>query len=154
MTMAAEQEIKAEEPQEKLKPFSGGSFLITLIAAGVSTIFSERHMLPYIVTYMFVFFMGHLIFDLTPPPVRSAVWVVRIKAMLILMLTGLWAGPVFLSRFIRPPLAYGLSIFVSAMLIHFIPPISAQQRKMPLWKWSIFCAGFGLLLGVLHFRSN
>jgi hypothetical protein len=146
----AEQEAKSEDSQEKSKPRSGSSLLIIFIASGVATIFEKGHLLPYVVTYIFVFFMGQLIIDKTPPPARFLVWFGRIVAVLALALTGVWIGPVLLSRLIWPPLAWGLSIFLSFMLIHFIPPVSAQQRKMPLWKWAIFCAGSGLFFGVLH----
>ena len=150
-----EQKTESAGSEEKSSRLPGRFYLVIFISSGVSTILNKSSVLPVIVAYVLGYFIGGLVFYWVPPrpSVRFSVWFVRLTGLFALALVGLWAIPILLGRWMWPPLAYGSMAFLTFLLLFFIPPIrAAQKRKIALWQWVIFCTVFGLLFGVLgHF---
>lgn len=150
----SEQEAQFEE---KTNPFSGRAILTTFVCVIAANVFKEQGWLPYIVGFSLAAAVALIIEYWIPPkpPVSFLAWSVKIFVYFVLITLGLWAIPTFLSRWIWPPLAYGLPTFVLFLSTHWLPSLYPSKGREALWKWILFSLGFGLLYAVVgYYKPN
>lgn len=148
-----EQEAQFEQ---KTSPFSGRATLNTILSVVAANVFKDLGWLPYLVGFSLAYAVALLIEYWIPPkpPVSFLAWAGRILVYFVLILLGLWALPSLLSRWLWPPLAYGLPAFVSIVLIYWLPPIYPSKGKNDFWQWILYSLGAGLLFAILGYYKT
>jgi hypothetical protein len=143
----------ADQFERKLR--SGRAFLTMLLCAIVANLFNDYGCLPFIVGYTLTFAIAIVIEYWIPPkpPVTFPIWVLKILSLSVPIPLALWLIPKLLSRWIWPPLAYGLPAFILTMANYWIPPLYPIKRDNALWKWVLFSIGFALIFGLIgHYK--
>lgn len=114
-----------------------------VIAANV---FKDLGWLPYIIGFLLASAVALVIEYWVPPkpPVSFPIWVLKILALFIPVLLGLWIIPKALSRWIWAPLAYGLPVLILFFSLYWMPPLYPIKRSDALWKWVLMSFGFAL----------
>lgn len=141
--------VSEEEAQfkHKLRPYSGWALSTMFVCVIAANVFQDLGWLPYIVGFSLASALVLVIeYWISPkPPVSFPIWVLKILALLIFVLLGLWIIPKVLSRWIWAPLAYGLPAFISLLSIYWMPPLYPIKRSDTLWKWALISFGFALV---------
>ena len=139
--------------ERKVNPLAGHSFLSILFCVIAANVFEKLGWLPYIVGFTLASAIALLIEYWIPPkpPVSFPVWGLKVITLIILILLGLWIIPIFLSRWLWPPLAYGLPTFILFASLYWMPPLYPIKRRDALWKWILLALGFALLMSFMGY---
>lgn len=140
----SEQEIAEHEA----KLMSGKRYLLSIFICPVTASILTS---IFPVTRTFGYFIGAVLFFLIdywipPRPRRSFLnWFLKVVVHATEIMLGLWLMPLFLSRLVWPPLAYGLSALILCFSLYWASPLYPKRNSVSLKKWLIVSALFTLL---------
>jgi len=82
---------------------------------------------------------------LPKPRLGYSKYLVLVAAYMLIGLTGFWALPRMLERWLGKPLAYGLPIMVLGIAAYWLPRLYRPEKRERLWLWSLCVIAFAVL---------
>jgi len=141
---------QATQLQSDSRAFDGRLILIIVVCTLVAEFLRGVKWLPFPIglslVYYFALLIGYWIGR--RPTLTFTQFALRLTGYLIVVVTGLWAIPTILTRWVWKPIAFGVPVLLIGVWAYWMPPLYPTERKRGRFSlWLLCCIAFAVFYG-------